>query len=231
MISDADKKILDEVQDRLAKAITEEGENKQLALDDLEFVGIEDAQWPQAIRAMRIADGRPCLTINKMPAFIDQVVGDQRMNRPSIRVIPVDPYIIQTLDKHYNQSEYVLCRTTNKPYRNDEVYHKFIDALKDEEGNFVMPATRLHDLRHYNATMMAYYGIDIKTAANMLGDDPVTILKIYQHVQDKMNRNAAEKMGGMFKRKEDKPVVNSVVNRQKERISNTTIEHGNPLLN
>lgn len=90
MISSSDKKILGEIQDRLAKAITADDENRQLALDDLEFVSLDGAQWPDDVKAQRLADGRPCLTINKMAAFIDQVVGDQRMNRPAIKVIPVD---------------------------------------------------------------------------------------------------------------------------------------------
>ena len=90
MSSEADKKILDEIQDRLKKAIDEDDENRKMAYEDLEFVGVEGAQWPGDIKAQRIADGRPCLTINKMSAFIDQVVGDQRMNRPSIKVVPVD---------------------------------------------------------------------------------------------------------------------------------------------
>lgn len=89
-ISVADTKILKEVQDRLRKASDEDGQNKALALDDLEFVGLEGAQWPTDVRTAREDEGRPCLTINKMPSFIDQVVGDQRMNRPSIKVIPVD---------------------------------------------------------------------------------------------------------------------------------------------
>jgi len=85
-----EQKILMEVRDRLKKAMDEDYENRKLALEDLEFIGIEGAQWPAAIRAEREADGRPCITTNKMPTFIDQVVGDQRMNRPSIKVIPVD---------------------------------------------------------------------------------------------------------------------------------------------
>ncbi|KKL06672.1 hypothetical protein LCGC14_2593690, partial [marine sediment metagenome] len=35
-------------------------------------------------------DGRPILTINRMPTFVDQVVNDIRQNRPSIKVRPVD---------------------------------------------------------------------------------------------------------------------------------------------
>ena len=92
MTPDAESKILKEVQDRLAKAKDYDGENRQLALDDLEFVGNENFQWPEKIKNLRLADDRPCLTINKMPAFIDQVVGDQRMNRPAIKVVPVDSY-------------------------------------------------------------------------------------------------------------------------------------------
>ena len=83
-------KILKEVKDRLAKAIDFDKENRRKALDDLEFIAVEESQWPAHIRAERIANQQPCLTINKMPVFIDQVVGDQRQNRPSIKVIPVD---------------------------------------------------------------------------------------------------------------------------------------------
>ncbi len=90
MNSEADRKLLKEIQDRLKKAIDEDSENRKLALEDLEFVGVDGAQWPADIKAQRIADGRPCLTINKMSVFIDQVVGDQRMNRPAIKVVPVD---------------------------------------------------------------------------------------------------------------------------------------------
>jgi len=103
-------KILAEVRDRLKKSMDEDYENRKLALEDLEFIGIEGAQWPAAIRAEREADGRPCITTNKMPTFIDQVVGDQRMNRPSIKVVPVDsvadPYIAEILGgwiKHVQQ--------------------------------------------------------------------------------------------------------------------------------
>jgi hypothetical protein len=90
MSSEKDKKILKEIQDRLQKAKDDDFENREMALDDLKFVGIEGAQWPEDVKAARTSEGRPCLTINKMSTFIDQVVGDQRMNRPTIKVIPVD---------------------------------------------------------------------------------------------------------------------------------------------
>jgi hypothetical protein len=88
--SEKDKKILKEAHDRLRKAIDEDNENRQAAKEDLEFIAVEGKQWPEAIRVERESEGRPCITVNKMPVYIDQVVGDQRMNRPSIKVIPVD---------------------------------------------------------------------------------------------------------------------------------------------
>ena len=88
--NESDKKILREAIDRLKRAIEEDGDNRSLAKSDLEFIAVEGKQWPDTVRAERESEGRPCLTINKMPVFVDQVVGDQRMNRPSIKVIPVD---------------------------------------------------------------------------------------------------------------------------------------------
>ncbi len=90
MNAEKEAKILREAKERLSRAMQEDLENRRLAKEDLEFIAIEGKQWPDAIRAERIAEGRPCLSINKMPVFIDQVVGDQRMNRPAIKVVPVD---------------------------------------------------------------------------------------------------------------------------------------------
>lgn len=86
----ADEKILADAKEQLEKAITDDSENRKLALSDLEFIAVDKAQWPNEIRTERESQGRPCLTINKMPTFVDQVAGDQRMNRPGIKVLPVD---------------------------------------------------------------------------------------------------------------------------------------------
>lgn len=66
-----------------------ERDNRREALDDLKF-GRLGEQWNSADIAQRDREGRPCLTISKMPAFIRQVVNDARQNKPSIKVKPVD---------------------------------------------------------------------------------------------------------------------------------------------
>lgn len=47
-------------------------------------------QWPLEIKAARAAAGKPCLTINRIPQFLRQVVNTSRANKPAIQVNPVD---------------------------------------------------------------------------------------------------------------------------------------------
>lgn len=83
-----DEKILEEAFARLKLAEEAETDTRRLFLEDLEFRA--GKQWPDDIVAARQRDGRPCLVINRMPQFIQQVTNDQRQNRPSIKVHPVD---------------------------------------------------------------------------------------------------------------------------------------------
>lgn len=66
-----------------------ESENRTIALEDIKFARLGE-QWPTEIKKKRELAQRPVLTINKMPAFIRQVVNDARQNKPSIKVHPVD---------------------------------------------------------------------------------------------------------------------------------------------
>lgn len=60
--------------------------NIKEAMEDLRFIYVD--QWDEATRAEREEAGRPCLTVNTLPQFIGQVVGDRRINRTQIKVIP-----------------------------------------------------------------------------------------------------------------------------------------------
>ncbi len=59
------------------------------AVKDLRFF-IGETQWPEKVRREREVEGLPCLIINRLPQFVATVVGDQRQNRPAIKVSPVD---------------------------------------------------------------------------------------------------------------------------------------------
>lgn len=61
-------------------------ENRDAAVDDLKFLAGD--QWDDDAKLARA--GRPMLTINDLPAKVAQVVGDMRINKPSIRVRPAE---------------------------------------------------------------------------------------------------------------------------------------------
>jgi Phage P22-like portal protein len=82
-----ERAVLDRARKRMDKATKSESENRKAALDDLKFYRGE--QWPSDVQAQRNFDQRPCLTINKLPTFVNQATNDVRQNRPAINVSPV----------------------------------------------------------------------------------------------------------------------------------------------
>lgn len=83
------KDFLADVRDKFERAAEREEENRERGLADLKFARLGE-QWPDKVKLDREAEGRPCLTINKLPAFIRQVVNEARQNKPAITVQPVD---------------------------------------------------------------------------------------------------------------------------------------------
>lgn len=83
-----DEDLLSQARARFKQAELFEKEDRDLAADDLSFAAGE--QWDESIKRDRQRQGRPCLTTNRLPQFIRQVVGDARQNSPAIKVHPVD---------------------------------------------------------------------------------------------------------------------------------------------
>jgi integrase len=182
-----------------------------------------------------IDDTENTISIKRSRYRVKGTVGNKKpKSKRSTRIIPVDPYVISIIATHVKtrkaKSDYVLCRLTGNAYISEEISSKFQDALE----KYNLPHTRLHDLRHFYATELARLGVDIKTASELLGDDPQTVLKIYQHVRPDMKKSAAVKFGSIFDsiRCDSQPnVVKSVVNKRKEQDSFTTSISSNPTLN
>ena len=81
--------ILRDAREAFERVQAHEAEIRKEARDDLRFARLGE-QWPEKVRRDRELDGRPCLTINRLPAFIRQVVNDARLNKPAIVCHPVD---------------------------------------------------------------------------------------------------------------------------------------------
>src|SRR5262249_41540431 len=78
--------IVAEAQERLEAAWIQDRENREDAFTDLKFLAGD--QWPNEVRLMREAQNRPCLTINRLPQFVNQVANGVRQNPPAIKAIP-----------------------------------------------------------------------------------------------------------------------------------------------
>lgn len=84
----SDKDIINEAQEAFKAAVDAEAEIRRAWVDDMRFARLGE-QWPAEVKRQRELEGRPCLTINRLPAFMRQVTNDARQNRPSIVVHPV----------------------------------------------------------------------------------------------------------------------------------------------
>jgi hypothetical protein len=80
------EEFLREARERFQEGVDYDRENREEAQTDLKFLAGE--QWePEDVTARA---GRPCLTINQLPQFVAQVVGDIRINRPAIKARPAE---------------------------------------------------------------------------------------------------------------------------------------------
>jgi hypothetical protein len=84
----SDEEILRVARERFDLAQEATSNIRKLGLEDLKFRAGE--QWPEEVKRDREQEGRPSLVINKIPQHVRQITNDQRQNRPSIKVYPVD---------------------------------------------------------------------------------------------------------------------------------------------
>lgn len=79
--------IIQEATDRLKMWDDIMGDNLRESVDDLKFALLGE-QWESDM--LKDRTGRPCLTVNKLKQYIDQVVNEQRQAKQAIKVVGVD---------------------------------------------------------------------------------------------------------------------------------------------
>mgnify|MGYP000544140305 CR=1 FL=1 len=77
-----------EMRERFDEADQADRLNREMGMEDLEFLA--GNQWDPKVKAQRDRKKLPSLTINTLPQYVGQIVGDIRINRPSIRVRPAE---------------------------------------------------------------------------------------------------------------------------------------------
>ena len=118
---DSDDAILQEIRERAAYGVSAWSHNFDAAQADVEFLSGD--QWPESVRKEREDEGRPCLTLNKLPQYVDQVLGDQRQNRPAIHVHPVEANAASDTAETPNVAG-------NKDYSLSEIYEALIRNIE-----------------------------------------------------------------------------------------------------
>lgn len=104
--------------------------NREAALEDLRFV-VGD-QWDDIVRQRREAGRKPVLTVNRLPAFIAQVVGNRRLNETDIKVLPDNGGTVDIATVREG-----LIRNVQKQSRADQAYDKALEgAAMCGLGNF-----------------------------------------------------------------------------------------------
>lgn len=74
--------------ERMDEATTADHDNCERAEGDLQM--LVGNQWPETVENERKSQGKPCLTINRLPSFVRQVTGQIRSLNPAVRVIAAD---------------------------------------------------------------------------------------------------------------------------------------------
>jgi hypothetical protein len=81
--------IVKEAKDRVKRILDWESTSRQLFIQDIKIANADADnhwQWPNNIRMARIADDRPCLTVNKIRQHNLQIINNAKQNKPGIVV-------------------------------------------------------------------------------------------------------------------------------------------------
>lgn len=114
------REFLEKARKRYKYALDAWSRNYEDMDEDIEFIHGEN-QWEPKIKADRRIEGRPCLSFNKLPAVIDQAVGDQRRASPTIKITPqqnnIQPQNTR-IQNHAGTKDYSLAETFEGIIRN-----------------------------------------------------------------------------------------------------------------
>jgi integrase len=93
----------------------------------------------------------------------------------------------------------VFCDTKGGWLRKSNFTRNVWKPLLQKAG---LPDRRFHDLRHTSATFLLGLGVHPKVVQERLGHSQIGItLDIYSHVTPTLQREAADKLGGLFQQR------------------------------
>lgn len=125
---DTVEEYLEDMRETYALDLQADDDNRKAALEDKKFAAGD--QWDPLVRQQRA--GLPCLTINSIPQFVAQLVGDWRTNKASVKVLPSE-----NGDKEVADVRSDLLRAIEQNCRSERVYNNaFESAVICGDGAF-----------------------------------------------------------------------------------------------
>jgi len=137
------------------------------------------------------------------------VVGTPKTKRGT-RLVPVDDETVAMLRRHregqaverlawgpvWNDAGLVFTRENGLPLRPEYATRHF-QFLAAAAG---LPAIRLHDLRHTNASLALLAGVDMKVVSERLGHSQISVTAdLYTHVNRGLGREAADRIAAVLR--------------------------------
>ena len=122
-MAEQDNELIELAKEQFAQALDAFEANQTRYEKDVKF-GRMGEQWNADDIEERKNQGRPSLTINRMPSFIRQVVNDARQNKPSIKVHPFD----DTADPDTAEVINGIIRNSEQVSKADLAYDTAIDC-------------------------------------------------------------------------------------------------------
>lgn len=130
---------LEHIRTTFAADMEADEQNRRESIEDARFVAGE--QWDPAVRQKRAAANKPTLTINRLPAYVAQLVGNRRLNDTGIAVLPDAGG-----DRKVAQIREGLIRSIQKISRAQFAYDTaFQQAVIGGLGNFQVHLDYAHD--------------------------------------------------------------------------------------
>lgn len=115
------------------------------------------------------------------------------------RNIKIPGFVIDVISDYLKSLKVVPERICDE-YKPSSYSHHFKDLLENNN----LPHIRLHDLRHFNASMMMKYGVKDKIAADRLGHSQIQMTRQYQHSSSEMDNEASLLLEGIFDNRKTK---------------------------
>lgn len=137
---------------------------------------------------------------NRVPTKEEGVIEKDPKSKKSKRMFTIPSVIMPALRRLRGIGK-LYVRLDGDEFHPGSVSQSFSKFLKRND----LPHIRLHDMRHFNGTMMLKHGVSEKEIMERGGWSTAAMVKKYQHVLKEMDKKSADKLNNVLKKKNKKP--------------------------